>query len=274
MSIPVLLLEKSLLLSSLLGGVATQLPLGLGLHGALGSADGGGTGDGGFTEIGAVAGLGGGGGNVLEGPVQVEVLLAWGSSRCWVLGGMAPGRRRFVDVLAVVGAEGALVGVLCGLAAGLGLGDDVDALVTLGRDTDGLLVDVSGVLWANWSASIIRRVSAHYFPRAPLGSASGGSYLAGVHVGQVEGVAGELDTASCVALDQVGVVVAYYDTMLGAAFEWWPCMSISPCHSGSVTRTGDLPDEIGGDVRKRHLDGDVLKIGGVVGGNGRQRAVG
>lgn len=56
---------------------------------------------------------------------------------------------RFVDVLAVVRAEGALVGVLCGLVGGLGLGDDVDALVTLGRDTDGLLVDVSGVLWAN-----------------------------------------------------------------------------------------------------------------------------
>lgn len=62
------LLERNLLLSSLLGGVATQLPLGLGLHGALGSADGGGTGDSGFTEVGAVSGLGGGGGNVLEGP--------------------------------------------------------------------------------------------------------------------------------------------------------------------------------------------------------------
>lgn len=31
-----------------------------------------------------------------------------------------------------------------------------------------------------------------------------------------------------------------------------------------MTRTGDLPDEIGGDVRKRHLDGDVLRIGEVV----------
>lgn len=61
--------KRNLLLSSLLGGVATQLLLGLGLHGALGSADGGGTGDGGFTEVGAVSGLGGGGGNVLEGPV-------------------------------------------------------------------------------------------------------------------------------------------------------------------------------------------------------------
>lgn len=67
---------------------------------------------------------------------------------------------RVVDVLAVVGAEGALVGVLCGLVAGLGLGDDVNALVTLGRDTDGLLVDVSGVLRANWSVSIVRRLFA------------------------------------------------------------------------------------------------------------------
>lgn len=93
---------------------------------------------------------------------------------------------------------------------------------------------------------------------------SGGSYLAGVLVGQVERVAGELDTTSCVALDQVGVVVAYYDTMLGAALEWCPCLSISLRQTGSVTRTGDLPDEIGGNVRKRHLDGDVLGIGEVV----------
>lgn len=41
------------------------------------------------------------------------------------------------------------MGVLCGLVADLGLGDDVDALVTLGGDTDGLLVDVSGVLRTN-----------------------------------------------------------------------------------------------------------------------------
>lgn len=62
------LLERNLLLS-LLGGVATELPLGLGLHGALGSADGGGTGDGGLQEVGAVSRLAGGGGNVLVGPV-------------------------------------------------------------------------------------------------------------------------------------------------------------------------------------------------------------
>lgn len=92
----------------------------------------------------------------------------------------------------------------------------------------------------------------HHFP-------SGGSYLAGVLVGQVERVAGELDTTSCVALDQVGVVVAYYNTMLGVALEWCPSLGISLCQTGLVTRTGDLPDEIGGDVRKRHLDGDVVR---------------
>lgn len=167
--IPFLLMTgKDLLLSSLLGGVATELALGLGLHGALGSADGRGTGDGGLQEVGAVSGLASGGGNVLVG-------------------------------LAVVGAEGALVGVLRGLAGGLGLGDKLDALLTIGRDADGLLVNVTGV-------------------------------LAGVHVGQVERVTGEVNTTSRVALDQVGVVVA-----------------------------GDLPDEIGGDVGQRHLDGDLVK---------------
>lgn len=54
-----------------------------------------------------------------------------------------------VNVLAVVRAEGALVGVLRGLTGGLGLGDDLDALLTVGGDTDGLLVNVTGVLWAN-----------------------------------------------------------------------------------------------------------------------------
>lgn len=90
----------------------------------------------------------------VEEAMFLKVLCRWKFCQlggCPVLGmeRMALGRRRFLDVLAVVGAEGALVGVLCGLAAGLGLGDDVDALVTLGGDTDGLLVDVSGVLWAN-----------------------------------------------------------------------------------------------------------------------------
>lgn len=69
--------------------------------------------------------------------------------QCYVWREETPQGPWFVDVLAVVGAEGALVGVLRGLVAGLGLRDDVNALVTLGRDTDGLLVDVSGVLWAN-----------------------------------------------------------------------------------------------------------------------------
>lgn len=58
-----------LLLGSLLGGVATQLLLRLSLNGALGFADGGGTGDGGFSEVRAVSRLGGGVGNVLVGPV-------------------------------------------------------------------------------------------------------------------------------------------------------------------------------------------------------------
>lgn len=42
--------------SSLLGGVATELLGGLGLDGALRAADGGGTGNGGLEEVGAVAG--------------------------------------------------------------------------------------------------------------------------------------------------------------------------------------------------------------------------
>jgi hypothetical protein len=65
-------------------------------------------------------------------------------------------------------------------------------------------------------------------PSAPLAPLrfppSGRSYLAGVHVGQVKRVTGEVNTTGRVALDQVGVVVAYYDTMLGAALEWCPCL--------------------------------------------------
>lgn len=59
----------------------------------------------------------------------------------------------------------------------------------------------------------------------------GRSYLAGVLVGQVERVTGELNTTSCVALDQVGVVVACYDTVLGAALEQCPCLSTSLCQN-------------------------------------------
>lgn len=67
---------------------------------------------------------------------------------------------------------------------------------------------------------------------------SGRSYLAGVDVGQVEGVTGEVNTTGLVALDQVGVVVAYYDIMLGAALERCPCLNISIRQTGSVKTYG------------------------------------
>lgn len=53
---------------SLLGLLAPQLGLVVGLDGQLGLADGGGTLDGGLTEVSAVAGLGDLGGNGLVGP--------------------------------------------------------------------------------------------------------------------------------------------------------------------------------------------------------------
>lgn len=53
---------------SALGGVATELLLGLGLDGALGFPDGGGAGDGGLSEIRAVTTLGNVVGDVLVGP--------------------------------------------------------------------------------------------------------------------------------------------------------------------------------------------------------------
>lgn len=61
---------------SLLGGVATELLGGLGLDGALGAADGGGTGNGGLDEIGAVAGLADLAGDSLVGPVRVRTMSA------------------------------------------------------------------------------------------------------------------------------------------------------------------------------------------------------
>lgn len=57
--------------SSLLGGVTAELLLGLSLDGALGLEDGGGTGNGGLTEVGAVTSPGDVVGNVLVGP-EVE----------------------------------------------------------------------------------------------------------------------------------------------------------------------------------------------------------
>lgn len=61
---------------SLLGGVAAQLLLGLGLHGALGLEDGGSTGNSGLAEIGAVAATGDVVGDVLVGPGRRKPLSA------------------------------------------------------------------------------------------------------------------------------------------------------------------------------------------------------
>ena len=61
---------------SLLGGVATELLGGLGLDGALRAADGGGAGNGGLDEIGAVAGLANLAGDGLVGPIRVRITSA------------------------------------------------------------------------------------------------------------------------------------------------------------------------------------------------------
>ena len=55
---------------SLLGGVATELLGGLGLDGALRALDGGGTGNGGLEEVGAVTGLADLAGDSLVGPIR------------------------------------------------------------------------------------------------------------------------------------------------------------------------------------------------------------
>lgn len=114
---------------SLLGLVAAELLLGLGLDGLVGSLDGGSTLDGSGAEVRAVAVLGDLVGNSLVGPLETVSA---------VLRGIL---RRNVQNLLAVGLDGAvrgLGGVLSGLV-GLSLlgGDDNLALLTNG-DTNGL----------------------------------------------------------------------------------------------------------------------------------------
>jgi hypothetical protein len=71
-----------------------------------------------------------------------------------------------------------------------------------------------------------------------------------VLVRQVEGIPGELDAAAAVALHEVGILVAYmFATPLGLAI----CPVENPRCCPERKLTGDLPDEIGGDVGERHF---------------------
>jgi hypothetical protein len=133
-----------------LGLLAPQLGLGGLPDLALGATDGGDAGDGGAAEVGTVATLGRLVGDGLVG-----------------LAGGALGTES--DDVA---AGGGLV-----REAGLLAGDN-DTTLSSGLDTDGLLVDETGV-------------------------------LAAVLVGQVERVTGELNTTVPLVLGEVGVVVAY-----------------------------------------------------------------
>lgn len=121
---------------SLEGLLAPQLGLGVGLDGELGLADGGGTLDGGRTEVSAVAGLGDLAGNGLVG----------------LAGGLAATNG---------GGSNALGGLVDGSSL---LADDNNAALLTGGDTNSLVVDKASV-------------------------------LAAVLVGQVKGVARQLDTA-------------------------------------------------------------------------------
>lgn len=118
-----------------------------------------------------------------------------------------------------------LVVGLGGLVDGLGLLGVVDqALVTVGVDASGLVVDEAGVLVKidrQHLCSFLRVRASHSMGHAcPLPvywtSTLGGfaSYLAGVLVDQVQRVARELNTTGLLALDQVGVVVACVEISL------------------------------------------------------------
>lgn len=163
--------------------------------------------------------------------------------------------------------EGGLVGSLCGLVDRLGLlGLEGNTTLALGGDTDGLVVDETGVL--HISSALIH---SSFLP--PLTRSSPvveslvsnwvvQSYLAGVHVGQVEGVARQLNTTGLLALDQVGVVVACRYRKLSmldpSKDQIFSSQSVSILEQ---KHTDNLPDKVGGNVRKGgHLDGVIWKI--------------
>lgn len=123
--------------------LAAHLLLGLGLDGALGSLHGGGTGNGGLTEVGTVTSLGDMVGNVLVGPVQTSLSsIHWESPKLiwW-------GYRGGCNVLAVVTAERDFVGGLSGLVDRLGLLRVEDqALLAVKGNTNSLVVHETGML--------------------------------------------------------------------------------------------------------------------------------
>jgi hypothetical protein len=168
-------------LLGLLGGSTTGLGGSALLLLLLGKLDGGGAGDGGGAEVGAVATLGGGVDDAL-------VDLAAGG----------------------VGGEGRGHLGLGGLVAARGqLGGEADGVGGVGVDADGLVERYmlgyrygSVVVWFGlYRRLLVDGLDAYLLVDKALP-------LAGVPVGQVERVAGQLDTTAILALGEVRVVAA------------------------------------------------------------------